>query len=203
MDGTGDRMEELQRRLERLEQQVLALQEMVGAPGQSLQAAPAAAVSGSASALDAARPEESDAARQGVAPGAGRLISLAGRTLVVLGGAYLLRALTDAGTLPRVGGTVLGLVYAVAWLGLAYGLDAMGRRLVAPFYGVATALIAFPILWEATVSFHLLSPPAAALAMAGVTSLAASLPKVEEHQPRPVTVAGLQGKAPHDRNRRR
>ncbi len=100
------------------------------------------------------------------------VLSLVGRTCLVLGGAYLLRALTDAGTLPRVGGTVLGIVYAVAWLGLAYRLDAIGRRLVAPFYGVATALIAFPILWEATVRVKLLTPRGAALAMAGVTALA-------------------------------
>jgi hypothetical protein len=100
------------------------------------------------------------------------VLSLVGRTCLVLGGAYLLRALTDAGTLPRVGGTVAGLVYAVAWLGLAYRLDAIGRRLVAPFYGVATALIAFPILWEATVRVKLLTPGVAALAMAAVTALA-------------------------------
>ncbi len=99
------------------------------------------------------------------------VLSLVGRTCLVLGGAYLLRALTDAGTLPRVGGTVLGVVYAVSWLGLAYRLDTTGRRLVAPFYGVATALIAFPILWEATVRVKLLAPWGAALAMAGVTAL--------------------------------
>ena len=100
------------------------------------------------------------------------VLSLVGRTCLVLGGAYLLRALTDAGTLPRVGGTVLGILYAVAWLGLAYRLDAIGCRLVAPFYGVATALIAFPILYEATVYVKLLTPAGAALAMAGVTALA-------------------------------
>jgi hypothetical protein len=100
------------------------------------------------------------------------VLSLVGRTCLVLAGAYLLRALTVAGTLPRVGGTVLGLVYAVAWLGLAYRLDAIGRRLVAPFYGVATVLIAFPILWEATVKVKLLTSGETALAMAGVTALA-------------------------------
>ncbi len=100
------------------------------------------------------------------------VLSLVGRTCLVLGGAYLLRALTDAGTLPRVGGTALGLVYAVAWLYPAYRLDAAGRRLVAPFYGLATALIAFPILWEATVRVKLLTPPQTALALAAVTAIA-------------------------------
>ncbi len=99
------------------------------------------------------------------------VLSLIGRTCLVLGGAYLLRALTDAGTLPRVGGTVLGILYAVLWLGLAYRLDGK-RRLVAPFYGVAAAFIAFPILWEATVRVKLLSPAESAAAMAAVTALA-------------------------------
>ena len=44
------------------------------------------------------------------------VLSLIGRTCLILGGAYVLRALTDAGTLPRVGGTVLGIAYAIAWL---------------------------------------------------------------------------------------
>jgi hypothetical protein len=121
------------------------------------------------------------------------VLTLVGRTCLVLGGAYLLRALTDTGTLPRVGGTVLGVGYAVAWLGLAYRLDATGRRLVAPFYGVATALIAFPILYEATVYRNLLTPAGAALAMAGVTALAFVVAGVRRIQALAwiITLAGL------------
>src|SRR5512140_347253 len=149
-----------------LERRLSAVESAAGPVGDGLPAAPPASVADGTSALGpgllAARPEITVVT----------VLSLVGRTCLVLGGAYLLRALTDAGTLPRVGGTVLGLVYAVAWLGLAYGLDAMGRRLVAPFYGVATALIAFPILWEATVRVKLLSPPETALAMGAVTALA-------------------------------
>jgi hypothetical protein len=101
------------------------------------------------------------------------VLSLVGRTCLILGGAYVLRALTDAGTLPRVGGTVLGIAYAIAWLVPIYRLDASQQRLTAASYGVATALIAFPILWEATVrdNVKLLSPAVAALAMGGVTAL--------------------------------
>ena len=54
------------------------------------------------------------------------VLSLVGRTCLILGGAYVLRALTDAGTLPRVGGTVLGIAYAIAWLGA--GLPARRDR---------------------------------------------------------------------------
>jgi hypothetical protein len=45
-----------------------------------------------------------------------RTVSLIGRTLVVLGGAYLLRAITDASVVPKAGGVVAGLAYAVWWL---------------------------------------------------------------------------------------
>jgi hypothetical protein len=100
------------------------------------------------------------------------ILTLIGRTCLVLGGAYLLRALTDAGTLPRAGGTALGLAYAAFWLALAYRLDGPRARLVAPFHAFATSMIAFPIIWEAQARSHLLSPGQAALAMAGVTALA-------------------------------
>ena len=121
------------------------------------------------------------------------ILSLAGRTCLVLGGAYLLRALTDAGTLPRGGGTALGLIYAAAWLGLAYRLDASGRRLAGPFYGVATSLIAFPILWEATVRVKLLAPWQTALAMAAVTGLALAVAALRRIQAMAwiISLAGL------------
>jgi len=128
-----------------------------------------------------------DAAPGGAAPAAGEswadapapadvnvvaVLSLVGRTCLVLGGAYLLRWMTDEGTLPRTGGTLVGIGYAMVWLALAYRLDESRQRLVAPFYGVATALTAFPLLWEATVRIKLLSPEQGALAMTGVTAVA-------------------------------
>ncbi len=44
------------------------------------------------------------------------LLTLVGRTFVVLGGAYLLRALTESGTLPVTVGVTLGFAYAAIWL---------------------------------------------------------------------------------------
>jgi len=43
-------------------------------------------------------------------------ITFAGRTLLVLGGGYLLRALTESGALPPMAGVTLGLTYALLWL---------------------------------------------------------------------------------------
>jgi hypothetical protein len=99
------------------------------------------------------------------------IFGLVGRACLVLGGAYSLRALTDAGTVPRAAGTLVGLAYAVAWLFVAYRPDRSRLRLAPVFNGATSVLIAFPILWEATVSFKLLSPSSAAAATALVTSL--------------------------------
>ena len=64
------------------------------------------------------------------------VLSLVGRTCLILGGAYVLRALTDAGTLPRAGGTALGILYAIAWLVPIYRLNASRQRLKAAARGV-------------------------------------------------------------------
>ena len=99
------------------------------------------------------------------------VLSLVGRTFVVLGGAYLLRALTDSGTFPRPAGTALGLAYGIAWIVMAWRAAGLQRMVSVAFHGVAASLIVFPLLWEATVRFNLLSQSSSALAMAGVTTL--------------------------------
>src|SRR6187402_2242714 len=85
-------------------------------------------------ALEALELRPSEVSRPGIPPTASEAISpllsagrpdvssvasLVGRTFVVLGGAYLLRALTESGRLPGRGGVVLGLAYAVVWFGAA------------------------------------------------------------------------------------
>ena len=55
------------------------------------------------------------------------LLSFIGRTFVALGGAFLLRALTDAAIVPLPQGTALGLAYALAWLVLSDRATAADR----------------------------------------------------------------------------
>jgi hypothetical protein len=90
------------------------------------------------------------------------VINFAGRTLLVLGGGYLLRALTESGALPPLAGVTLGLTYALLWLLAADRAGAKARTLSAAFHGAAAVLLAFPLLWEATSRFRLLSPAAGA-----------------------------------------
>jgi hypothetical protein len=89
------------------------------------------------------------------------MVALSGRTLVALGGGYLIRALTEAGGLPALAGVGLGLAYAIAWLVLADRAAAGGQRVSAAFHGLTSALIAYPLLWETTVRFGLLTPSVA------------------------------------------
>ena len=90
---------------------------------------------------------------------------LVGRTLLALGGAYLLRALTAAGILPQAVGVLLALLYALVWLTLADRAGRLGRTASAGFHGATAVLIGFPLLWEATARFHYLGPAASGAAV--------------------------------------
>lgn len=98
-------------------------------------------------------------------------LSFLGRSLLVLGGAFLVRALTDSGTLPRPAGVALGLAYALAWVVSADRAAVRGLRLSAGFHGLTAMLIAYPLIWEAATRFGALPAPSAATAVAGVTGL--------------------------------
>ena len=92
-------------------------------------------------------------------------LSLVGRLLVVLGGAFLLRAVTEAGTVPQSVGTAAGLAYALLWLLMADHAAGRLRQTSAAFHGLAGVLIAFPLIAEATLKFRFLSPGWGAVAL--------------------------------------
>lgn len=99
------------------------------------------------------------------------IATLLGRTFVVIGGAYLLRALTESSRLPAAAGVVVGLIYAVTWFGATYR-SAHTRPLSAQFHGVTAVLIGWPIVLEAATRFHLVGPGSAALLLAVMTAIA-------------------------------
>ncbi|HEX7613822.1 MAG TPA: hypothetical protein VF554_00970 [Thermoanaerobaculia bacterium] len=96
-------------------------------------------------------------------------LTLAGRTFLVLGGAFLLRTITEAGRLPASLGALLGLAYALAWIGLALRDGARGARTSAAVHGLTAALVAYPLVGEAATRLGAFSPASAALALAVVT----------------------------------
>ncbi len=89
-------------------------------------------------------------------------LSLIGRTLLALGGAYLLRAITEAGALPQLVGVSIGFAYAFAWIYFAERAGAGGKTASAAFHAGAATLIGYPIIWETTVQLQLIAPLASA-----------------------------------------
>jgi hypothetical protein len=90
-------------------------------------------------------------------------VSVAGRAILGLAGAYLLRALAESGAAPRLLVVAAAVLYAFAWLVFSArtrSQDALTRAT----YVVTSALILAPLLWEATVRFNVL-PPAATSAI--------------------------------------
>jgi hypothetical protein len=105
-------------------------------------------------------------------------LALVGRTLVVLGGAYLLRALTDSHILTAHIGVALGLLYGAPWLFLASRAGARGAQLDAFCHALATALIGYPLVWEATLRFGVLTPAQGAAVLGALTAAALVLSAV-------------------------
>lgn len=105
-------------------------------------------------------------------PSAASTITFVGRTLLVLAGAFVLRALTESGTLVAPLGVGLGLAYAGTWIVFADLAGRSGEKWSAGFHGASAALIGFPLLFEATFRFRLLSPSGTALLLAALTAVA-------------------------------
>lgn len=107
-------------------------------------------------------------------------VALLGRTLMVLGGAYLFRFLTERAldepdTRWTLAGVALGLAYALLWLRFADRASVKGRRLSSSFHGAAFALIAAPLAWEASNRFHVLSATEGSAVLAALTGAALAL----------------------------
>ena len=127
-----------------LQSRVLRLEGQLGlSPVSSQQSTPdpARAASRGHKGADSARPE---------------MLPLLGRALLGLAGAYLLRALTESGTLPQGAGVGVGLLYAMSWLVWAARTPAE-RRLETALHGLTSALVISPLLFEATSRFHAIS----------------------------------------------
>jgi hypothetical protein len=90
----------------------------------------------------------------------GNLPYLLGRAFLGLAGAYLLRALTEAGTLPAAAGVAAGILYAIMWLVWAARTPASARVETA-LHSLTSVLVLTPLLWEGTLRFHAVSTWAA------------------------------------------
>ena len=101
----------------------------------------------------------------------GTVLGLAGRTCLILGGAFLIRASTDSGALPAPAGVALGLGYAAFWALQAHRSASKGQGPWAAFQVFSAMAVAFPLLWETTVRLKAMPPGLAAAAMLLWTAL--------------------------------
>jgi hypothetical protein len=108
-----------------------------------------------------------DASPQGRSTGA--LLSLAGRAFLALGGAFVLRAMTESGLVGPTTGVWLGLTYAVAWLVAAERAGGGASGVVNGWLGLSIGL---PLVLEAAGRFKLLSVGAGVGALTLVAGLA-------------------------------
>jgi len=102
-------------------------------------------------------------------------LALIGRSLIVFGGAYLLRAITDAALVPTPVGAGIGLGYAAALLALADRACARGRPASGAFHGATALAIAYPLIGELVVRFHLIGPTSGAALVLIVFAAAMSI----------------------------
>ncbi len=98
------------------------------------------------------------------------VLSLIGRLVLVLAGGFFLRAMTDSGVLAPAVGVTMGFTYGLAWLFLTDRAGERGQVPSAVFHALAAAMVAFPLLLEATTRFKVLTGASSAFAIAVLTA---------------------------------
>jgi hypothetical protein len=91
-------------------------------------------------------------------------VTVPGIAVLGIAGAYLLRAISESGSVPHLPVLAIAILYAWMWLVWAARIHAKSRFASAT-YGIASALIFCPLLWEATVRFQVLSPAVTAVSL--------------------------------------
>ena len=160
------RVSQLEDRLEQLEQRLLAVESRLSreaaTPIEPRDLPPeSSAVESHSSTSPGAIPPAEDST-------GASLLSLLGRLLVLLGGAFLLRATTDAGAVPAVTGVTLGLLYGLAQVAWAARAARKGATRSANWLGVGGAIIVLPLLVESTLDFEILAPALAVFLLPAV-----------------------------------
>ena len=153
VDNIGLALEQLSEQLRKLENRVAALE------GRS-QASSTVEPNGAPTALQ--RPPAPDTWR-GFPPleTSSGAVPILGKAVLGIAGAYLLRALAESRTIPRLPVLLLAILYACFWMFWAVRAHA-ASRFASTAYAVTSALILSPLLWESTVRFQVLSPAVAA-----------------------------------------
>lgn len=153
-DSPGD-LQVLTARVDQLEKRVSALEHPVSSGALTEAARSPEPASNAPSALETAS-----------------IFPIIGRAMLGIAGAYVLRALAEAGTTSKLPISVIAVVYAFTWL---IGSDRASSRIARNVYAATSALILAPMLWENTLAFHVFTPIITAGVLAAFLTLAATL----------------------------
>jgi hypothetical protein len=104
----------------------------------------------------------------------GGAVPVLGKAVLGIAGAYLLRALAESGSIPKSPILILAIIYAGLWMVWAVRTHA-ANRFASITYGVTSALILSPLLWESTVRFQVLAPAFTAFVLVAFVVLALAL----------------------------
>ena len=165
MNDLPDVLECVTDRLDALEQRVFALEH----PLDSLNAARVVATD--TAPAPAANPESGQEFPVTVSGG---IFPVMGKAMLGIAGAYLLRAVAESSSLPKIAVAAIAIAYALAWLLWASRAKA-GEWLAGTVYACTSALILAPMLWELTLRFNVLPAWATASVVCGFVIAASAL----------------------------
>jgi hypothetical protein len=101
----------------------------------------------------------------------GGAVPVLGKAVLGIAGAYLLRALAESPTIPKLPILIVAIVYAGLWMVWAVRTHA-ANRFAGITYAITSALILSPLLWESTVRFQALAPAFTAVVLVAFVVLA-------------------------------
>jgi hypothetical protein len=140
-----DALEKLTARVENLERRIAALEH----PSETAASVPADTAS------PVAPQPVVDAGEAFAFAQAGGAFPVLGKAMLGIAGAYLLRAVAESGSFPKLAVVVLALAYAGMWLVWAARVPAEAH-FASTVYATTAALILAPMLWELTLRFEVL-----------------------------------------------
>jgi hypothetical protein len=152
MDEFPDALERLTARVEALEKRLVAI-EALEHPSTAEQSAPVA--------RQPFTPQTAEAGEGLSFTQAGGVFSVLGKAMLGIAGAYLLRAVAESSSLPRLAIAAVAIVYALLWLVAAVRVP-VEAWFASTVYAGTSALILAPMLWELTLRFKVLPAPATA-----------------------------------------
>ena len=183
VDGIASVVERLNERVRELERRVAELEgmatqargaEMASAIPQEQAKQPTAAtpVAGIRPVQQGQPPEPWKGAAAAETPAG--VITVLGKAVLGIAGAYLLRAIAESGSAPKLAVLLVAIVYAAAWMVWAVRASA-SSRFASVTYAVASAMILSPMLWESTTRFQTLPVGFAAAALTGYVVMTLAL----------------------------